>query len=624
MAKNIDSLLNKKGWTGEEVGKALIASLIHDIRHQSEPDFQPLFSPSDFEKMENSLKSDRDYTVYGVYRDLYSSIIDSFNRGQGLFQQFYNGYSRYANTMFLCQQSDKALKIAENYPLIMTQKQYDRYKAKAQEHISGMKESFCSLFFRILERFVDDIDKAPEHIKNLIEAYKEEAYTNPNFLATYNKEYGAGYYTLPDGRRSDTMTSEEWEKTLKELFLSTHKLTINGQPATAEETYQYYNEQRALKTYKLFFDGIDGIKSLYKEATGEDMDMDAEDEVLFMKTLEGLVGVPYGASTAQERKKTREAPLHPVQELLSRLIDGTAESTIRWHYYEEAPKFTKYEVLEKCLDYYDYDLADFEQVKAGFKEFKADYPALFSALEAYIKETVPSLRDLKPSQYSKELISWGELADLDIIGYKKLIEINAIDIEMEVANDESISYTKHTRNWRRGIAIIQSPPEWRVNENGDYIEDADPIAVFTNLDRIAEDEQKQIELDAFQNNLFKPALRFLYAFNALMKIIGAVYDIEDMEAVQLSTRDFESQLTCFNNLLYIFYADVYGDKAEKTRKRAIIKEFFLPINTDELKPTKDSIDAVTDELTKLDYTKKARKKLKNFDRYIALLMGEGD
>ena len=70
MAKNIDSLLNKKGWTGEEVGKALIASLIHDIRHQSEPDFQPLFSPSDFEKMENSLKSDRDYTVYGVYRPI--------------------------------------------------------------------------------------------------------------------------------------------------------------------------------------------------------------------------------------------------------------------------------------------------------------------------------------------------------------------------------------------------------------------------------------------------------------------------------------------------------------------------------------------------------------------------
>ena len=48
MAKSIDSLLKKKGWSGEEVGKALIASVIHDVKHRGEPDFKPLFSQSDF------------------------------------------------------------------------------------------------------------------------------------------------------------------------------------------------------------------------------------------------------------------------------------------------------------------------------------------------------------------------------------------------------------------------------------------------------------------------------------------------------------------------------------------------------------------------------------------------
>ena len=128
MAKSIDSLLKKKGWSGEEVGKALIASTIHDVKHQSEPDYKPLFSQSDFERMESSLSSDRDYTVYGVYRDLYSSIVDAFNRGQGLFQQFYNGYSRFTNYFYLCQQADEALKRSDEYPLIMTQSQYNRYR----------------------------------------------------------------------------------------------------------------------------------------------------------------------------------------------------------------------------------------------------------------------------------------------------------------------------------------------------------------------------------------------------------------------------------------------------------------------------------------------------------------
>ena len=94
MANSIKSLLSKKGWTGEEVGKALIASLLNDIRYQGQ-EHELLFTQADFDKMESSLSTDRDYLAYGVYRDIYSSIVDTYNRGQGLYQQFYNGYYRY-------------------------------------------------------------------------------------------------------------------------------------------------------------------------------------------------------------------------------------------------------------------------------------------------------------------------------------------------------------------------------------------------------------------------------------------------------------------------------------------------------------------------------------------------
>ena len=232
----LNNLLKKKGWTGEEVGKLLIASMLNDIKQQGQADKEPLFSQSDFEKMESSLTSDRDYLTYGVYRDLYSSIIDSFNRGQGLYQQFYNGFSRLFSELRELENAEKAQAIIDATPLIMTESQYKRLEAEAGEVLRGYKESYYSLLFYILEKFLDAGDEAPEPIRTAIEATKEIPAEKITFSRSYNEQMGEGYYSLPDGRRSDQMTSEEWQKALEEEFLRTHKLTINGEPASTEET----------------------------------------------------------------------------------------------------------------------------------------------------------------------------------------------------------------------------------------------------------------------------------------------------------------------------------------------------------------------------------------------------
>ena len=96
---NINRLLKKKGWTGEEVGKLLIASMLNDIKQQGQAEKTPLFSQKDFENMESSLTSDYDYLTYGVYRDLYSSIIDSFNRGKGFTSNFLTAFHAFLQTL---------------------------------------------------------------------------------------------------------------------------------------------------------------------------------------------------------------------------------------------------------------------------------------------------------------------------------------------------------------------------------------------------------------------------------------------------------------------------------------------------------------------------------------------
>ena len=539
----INRLLNKKGWTGVEVGKALVASMVHDIKHQSEPDYKPLFSQSDFDKMESSLSTERDYLAYGVYRDIYSGLIDAFNRGQGQYQQFYNGYYRYVMHLKDAQTADNMLERAELVPYVMTEEQYNRLKERAETRLKGFTESFSTLFFTMLSAIMEHPEDAPEAIRTAIEATKEEAVTNERILSSYNETYGQGYYQLADGTRSDQLQGEGWQERLKADYLKKHKLYVNGELASWEDTAIHYNTERKLKGFELFFNGIDAVKALYKEHTGEDLPPE----------------------------------------------DGEPHLT----------------------------------------EFKADYPALYKALEAYIKELVPQAKSLKPAQYSKEFISWGELAELGIKKYITLTTADEHDITELIAQEDEDTVEnllKRRRIFLNGITIAKEPRAYQLNESGDFIDNMQDVlmlATINSVDSIAQSESQREDLVAFQENLFKPALRYIYAFNALVKILGAVYDLEEMGEVELKTTRFESQLDALNNMLYMFYAEVYGTQEEKDRKRELIKEIFCPVDYEELKPTAEAIEAVTAELDKLGFSTEARKKLKKFDSLIEKLCERG-
>lgn len=624
MARKIDSLLNKKGWTGVEVGKALVASIIHDIRHQSEPDYKPLFSQSDFDKMESSLNTERDYLAYGVYRDLYSGLIDAYNRGQGQHQQFYNGYYRYAMHLKDCTVAEQTLQTAELTPYVMTQEQYNKLKEQRETTLKGFTESFSRLLFTLLSHIMSNPEDAPEDIRTAIEATKKEAVTNERILSTYCEVYGMGYYQLPDGTRSDNLEGEEWREKLKEEYLKTHKLRINGKQASFEDTILHYNTERRLKGYELFFTGIDAVKALYEDHTGETLP--PEDEVGIMKALESLLNLRDDENPVEKNT----VPLHPAVLQIKDIVEGEMlGSGAEWHYYKEAPaELTKYDIIAESLCFYDGE--ESEDGEPQLKEFKADYPSLYKALEAYIKELVPQARDLKPTQYSKEFITWGELAELKVGRYPAYcIADDVTDILEALAEtdeDTTENLLKRKRLMFNGIVIAQAPNAYQLNERGEYIDNIKHILGFSSvfsIDSIGKSESIREDIQAFRDNLFLPALQYLYAFNALVKILGAIYDLDELGEVEISTERFESQLEALNNQLYMLYGDVYGTDADKERKRDIIKEVFQPINLDELKPTAEAIETVTAELDRLGFSTEARKKLKKFDALIERLCERG-
>lgn len=605
----LDKLLKKKGWTGKEVGQLLIASMLNDIKQQGQGEKTPLFSQADFEKMESSLNSDFDYLSYGVYRELYSSIIDSYNRGQGLYQQFYNGFSRLFLMLREVQIADNIQKAYDDTPLIMTESQYKRLEAEAVQTLRGRKESYYSLLFYILEKSLDAGDEAPEPIRTAIEATKEIPAEKITFSRSYNEQMGEGYYSLPDGRRSDQMTSEEWQKALEEEFLRTHKLTINGEPASTEETIREYNRDRLIKSYELFFKGAKAIREFVLERTGKELDgtdeeiEEALNDIILNDTID-YVG---------------KARYNPNAEKIAEAL-GFSTPT-EWHTYEELPEgLTAYDLLDLIIDSSRYGETD---EKKHLKAFKTEYKELYTALNAYIEENVPKARGLKPNQLYKDIVSWGELADAGIIGYSSLIQPDDREIVQiwTEGEDTTENKSKRLRAGLRGIAILRNPASYQTDENGDYIEKKSPLRFFLSLYTLEGDGDKIAEINSYIDNLIYPALSYLYAFNSLMGIIGKVYDLPELEEVtRFDTRLFESKMSGFNGMLYLFYHDVYGNEEEKQRKRAIIKEIFRPLEADTLKPSQEAIEEVTAELTKLGFSSDARKKLKYLDAFIDRLM----
>jgi hypothetical protein len=73
----------------------------------------------------------------------------------------------------------------------------------------------------------------------------------------------------------------------------------------------------------------------------------------------------------------------------------------------------------------------------------------------------------------------------------------------------------------------------------------------------------------------------------------------------------------------MLYKGVYGTQEDKKRKRDFIREYFQPIEIEELKPTEEAIEALRKKIEGLGYTREATVTLKNYRKLVAEIMREG-
>lgn len=636
MKKSIKSLLNKKSWTGKEVGKALLMNLKHDIENRTNPNKKPLFSQEDFNRMVTSLNTDYQYTQFKVLENIYSSIVNSFNYNEAMQQQFYSGFYRYLLSIKEAQRAEDFFTTIESFPLILTQAQYDKLASEREAYKRGFTESYYSLFFHTINAFIDAIkndraDSIPEDARDAIIATQKQKVTNERILINWAKDVGAGYSILPDGQRSDKTSFEEWITAQLNLYRETHKYYINGELQDENTTALHFATEKLYTANKLLFKGTDAIRAAYKERTGKDIPKNQIEEL--EQILEELID---GACEPNKWKNSK------VEQLEDALFPEYKCTSGEWHYYTEPPTdYSKYDVLVEMLDRYSGayserllesggEYVDEVPKREQLKEFKKDYPALADAVKKYLEGAVAPTKGLKANQLYKKLITWGELADIGYLDYQNLIAVTDEDIVEHIRQtqeDNTENLNKRARGISHGIAILKEAKYLDAENSGEYI---DPVADKTKrtllhgIDYLEQNPDKADYIGATIEILAIPALQYIYAYNAFIEIVAAAYDIDFMTVAKIDLTQQETEIETCNDFLYMLYKKVYGTQADKKRKRAFIKKYFHPIEIEDLKPTDKAIEALKTKIEGLGYTKKAAITFKYYQSLIDEIMRKED
>lgn len=90
----IAALLRRKKLRGEEVGKALLWSLVSDYEQRNQPNPTPLLTQAHLDRMEAALPSEYERAKYEDYVQLHDALLDLFREAQGQTQQLQHGLYR--------------------------------------------------------------------------------------------------------------------------------------------------------------------------------------------------------------------------------------------------------------------------------------------------------------------------------------------------------------------------------------------------------------------------------------------------------------------------------------------------------------------------------------------------
>lgn len=554
---DIKRLLSKKGWTGEETGKALILDLINSYKQTlaGSRDPKPLFPPEKITQMLHGFRASRaDIEAYNRYINLQNWIMQYQAVANANLQRFNSCFNEFVSIHTAAESAENEYRFIERLPRIITQKQYEELKAKRIEEqldpkgdgTDAIVDNVFSLILRLIEYYARELEanpKAANPLKAIKKRYSSKAVDNHAYIIGYNKEMGEGYSQLPDGTRSDEVDTETWQARL----------------------LHYSPDLQRLK---------------------------AEAE-------EGYAGQPGSLSYERLTKEARAAHMGEPK-------PDEGRSAAIWHVYEEAPEgLTKWELIradaegDAYFSEYIPALTGEEITPEAFiadaEAFKKEFPELveaaFKALDAmgytYGEEGAEKpLSSIPVSEWETTVFSWRELYNADFPGFRK-----------EIESDYSV-FDGDKRALLNGVAVLRpsdfllKPINGRtcaaIDENG-YFKEPEGEALYSNLfglnAYLPDNPESGDNIDRVERNraTLEESLHFIIGYDAALELIAKEIGIPDFTIFRADGERCLSRTEALNGLFDLLYTHIdeiaYRDKERKAAKLQALRDVFYPIDT---------------------------------------------
>ena len=198
---DVKRLLRKRGWTGEETGKALILFMINDYKQilSGNTNTKPLFPPEKIRTMLHGFRtSQADIEAYNRYINLQNWTKQYQAVANAYFQRFQRCANEFIRIHNAVEDAEKVNSYIDRLPRIVTQKQYDELKAKRiaeQLDPNGdgtdvIGNNVFSLIIRLIYHYAWELEmkpKAANPLKAIKKLYSKRPVENKAYILGYNK-----------------------------------------------------------------------------------------------------------------------------------------------------------------------------------------------------------------------------------------------------------------------------------------------------------------------------------------------------------------------------------------------------------------------------------------------------
>lgn len=547
---DIKRLLNKKGWTGRELGIIELTNMAVQFRQALQgEEIKPLIETSQLQKMVNDIKDPVQGRAYNGYIAIHEWLSLKYNIAQTQIQQAQLQYRTLEGFITTAILAEDVYRYVEQLPAIMTQKQYDKAREEGIEAYLTDEdgEDLQSNIFNLIERatafYLHKLQTEPEKpnpLKAIRKKYIAQPVKSKLILDRYNEVTGEGYYTLEDGRRSDQMTSEEWQEAITTPKMKEALTQMRTTDGSGTDYTRAIAQQRLIDRSRVIFNG----------------------------------GTEEEADKAQHKADYELGLAVPAE----------------WHTYTEPPTdLTKWDIIEQelLLEFYPASLDGEDpytesNFNASMEDFKKEFSELVNAMlsdmdKRYFKGDKIQASKLPVKEWESTTISWRSLYELDFYGERA-----------EAESDTSI-FNGNKRALFNGVAIVRPSDilnkSRRIDEQGYYIEPEiqSSLEKFT-LEAFfteAEDYATNIEVMETSRETFLDSYYFIIGYNYAIDRIAAVYDVPELEVFKMSIEELSDRIDAFNALVPVLYRRIkdtdYSDKELQAKKLQVLQDYFQPV-----------------------------------------------